>query len=82
MPVSKSFKSNRIFATIVAVFAFFNRLEQDVRHVPLHQNSCRLLEVLEGDDVVVAHVEGVGVALGHLLLELIVREAKQLEEAG
>ena len=52
---------------------------QHLRHVPNHQHLCRLLEVLEGDDIVVAHVEGVGVALGHLLLQLLVREAEQLE---
>ena len=27
-------------------------------------------------DVVVAHVEGIGVTLGHLLLQLLVREAQ------
>ena len=32
------------------------------------------------DDVVVAHVEGIGVALGHLLLQLLVREAQQVKE--
>ena len=45
----------------------------------MSQDLCRLLEVLQGDIVVVAHVEGVGVALGHLLLQLLVREAEQLE---
>ena len=55
---------------------------QNLRHISFHQDLCCNPEVLEGNDVVVAHVEGVGVALGYLLLELIVREAKQLEEAG
>ena len=32
---------------------------QYLRHISLHQGVCRLLEVLEWDDVVVAHVEGV-----------------------
>ena len=49
---------------------------QDFWHIPLHQLFSRLLEVLEGDDVVVAHVEGIGVALGHLFLQLIVTEVE------
>ena len=53
-----------------------NDASNDVHRPPL--DLCRLLEVLEGDDVVVAHVEGVGVTLGHLLLHLLVREADQL----
>ena len=53
---------------------------QHLRHVPLHQDPGRFLEVLEGDDVVVSHVEGIGVALGHLLLQLLVRETQQMEE--
>ena len=53
---------------------------QDFWHVPLHQFFSRLSEVLEWDDVVVAHVKGIDVALGHLLLQLLVTEAKQLEK--
>ena len=55
---------------------------QHVWHVPLHQCLGCLLEVLEGDDVAVPHVVGVGVALDHLLLQLLIREAKQLEQRG
>ena len=53
---------------------------QHLWHVPLHQDLCSLREVLERDDVVVAHVEGIGVALGHMLLQLLVRKSKQLED--
>ena len=53
---------------------------QNFWHVSPHQFLSCPLEILEGDDVVVAHVEGIDVALGHLLLQLLVREAKQLEE--
>ena len=53
---------------------------QHIGHVPLHQDLCCLLEVPEGYDVVVAHVEGIGVCLGHLLLQLLVRETDQLEK--
>ena len=54
-----------------------NDASNDVHRPPL--DLCRLLEVLEGDDVVVAHVEGIGVALGGLLLKLLIREAEQLD---
>ena len=38
--------------------------------------------MLEGDDVAVAHVEGIQVVLDHMSLQLLVREADQMKDRG